>query len=67
MTAAPGPHIIPSNHQQVSAIAVSVIAVPLIAVENEFNNRPRMALKDRTPAALSTALRASHNPPVLPR
>jgi hypothetical protein len=39
----------------------------LLAVENEFNNRPRHILNDRTPGELFSALLASENPPVLRR
>jgi hypothetical protein len=39
----------------------------LLAVENELNTRPRLTLKDRSPAELFTALLASDSPSVLRR
>ena len=39
----------------------------LVAVENELNNRPRLVLNDRTPAALFTALQASEDPSMMRR
>jgi IS30 family transposase len=42
-------------------------ATHLTAVENELNNRPRKVLQHRSPAALFTALLASHSPSMLRR
>ena len=39
----------------------------LLAVENELNQRPRMVLQDRCPAALFATLLASASPSVLRR
>ena len=45
----------------------SFSAEHLLAVENELNQRPRMVLKDWSPAELFTALLASQNPSMLRR